>query len=185
MPKIDYTDLTSKQVAMVDFALSEPGTDFLSVVGAIRSGKGVGAAAGTISGIHEDCEEHGPGVDHFVAGQTAGSFTANNEEYLRQACERLGYDFRYTTKMGKPQYDVGNGKATIYIYGGSNARSHLAIRGLTAGRGWIDEATLCHPQFIRDAVDRLSYDSSKMIFTTNAGLPGSYFKQEWWDSDNP
>ena len=154
-------------------------------IGAVRSGKGVGTAHALLQLSVRKAREEGRALTYILAGSTSGSFLANNLEYLIDISEQAGLSAQYTTGDGQPRVEVKLADtliAAMRVYGGGNARSHFALRGLTAHSAWIDEATLVHPDFIRTAIQRCSYSDSRVILTSNTGTPTHALKVDYIDS---
>lgn len=154
-------------------------------VGSVRSGKGVGSSVTVVHDALARFRKTLRPSTYILAGATSGSFMANNAEYLYDASSHFGLDARYTTSEAQPRIELalaGRLVASLRIYGAGNARSHFSLRGLTAQSAWIDEATLCHPDFIRTAFQRCSFADSRLLMTTNAAAPTNHIKRDWIDS---
>ena len=151
--------------------------------GAIRSGKGCGAAAALMHLVSLRTSEGDRSQSYIVAGATAGSFVRNNESYLLDAANAFGFDMKPVGGL-KPGYQVllaGLPVARFYLFGGDNKRSYLPVRGVTAQTAWIDESTLCHQSFVTTCEERLSAADSCMLLTHNADTPNHWLKREWMD----
>ena len=152
--------------------------------GAVRSGKGVGTAVWLASLALARFAETARPANFICAGATVGSFLANNEEYIHDICAQAGVESRFATQPTHRIVLALNGAriASLRVYGGGNARSHFSLRGLTAHSAWIDEATLCHENFVRTAIQRCSFADSRVVLTTNAGTPTHYIKRDYIDT---
>ena len=174
--EIDWGQLQPYQEEFVDLALSRRHR-LLMWVGAIRSGKGVGAAKALIHRAVCDAGLRAAITSISSPARRPVLFRSNNEAYLMGAAEALG--LRLVIKGGtQPGYDLGPGLARFYLYGGDNARSYSRLRGLTVDGGWIDEATLCEESFVRTAVQRCTFEGSQLILTTNTDTP-DHWLNEW------
>ena len=148
--------------------------------GGIRAGKGVGAANRMVYCILHNLIHDNGCHRYIMAGQSVGSFVNNNEGYVADIAEQAGLVF--STHKNDYLLTLGNRSAIINVYGGGNARSYHALRGLTAHSAWIDEATLCDQQFITTAIERCSYGDSQVILTTNADRPNHWIKTDFLDA---
>ena len=156
-------------------------------VGSIRSGKGVGAAYSLVSQA-VDARMRGVAFDdntYIVAGHTQGSFINNNGAYLYQAARRYGLDCVFKKSSGghTGHYELGPGWARFMLYGGGDQASYQSLRGLTARAAWIDEITLVDEMFFTTARERLSFDESFTICTSNSGTPAHWLFADYLDGE--
>ena len=176
-PGIDLERLTPTQRRLLGLMHDpEASWDTAVWVGAIRSGKGVGAALGLMSYARAMAGRHGAGLEHLICGQTVGGFLRNNEAYLLDAAALLGMQCQYRGGLNH-RISVDNGLFSLLPFGGGNRRSHALLRGTTAHSAWIDEATLCDPVFVDTADERCSFGDSRMVLTTNADAPGHWLRE--------
>lgn len=180
--RLKADELNPSQHAIISVARDNPLTVW---AGAIRSGKGVGTARWLIRQAMRASAIHGRHLNHIVAGTTVASFLSNNEDYIRDIAEAAGLEFTYTTKRGRQRIILSYDDvefAQLHVLGGGTARSHFSLRGLTAHSAWIDEATLVHEDFTRTVIQRCSFDDSRVVLTTNAGVPTHYIKRDYMDT---
>ena len=158
-------------------------------IGSIRSGKGVGAANALVQIALTRALALGRSSNFIAAGNTSSSFIRNNLDYLIDICEQAGLYARY--KGGDERLlsiqtpDKSNELARVHIFGAGNVSSYRSLRGLTAHSAWIDEATLCHPDFVLTAIERCSFGDSRVILTSNADRPGHWLKTDYIDTKPP
>ena len=177
MLKLNRGDLTPGQETLMKCVYSDDRAPLVIWTGAIRSGKGVGAALALITMAVDNAVNRG--VDNAVyiaAGNTVGSFLNNNQSYLYDAAEHLGVAISY--HGGRNEFTLPQIGASIKVYGGGNRGSFHTLRGLTAHSAWIDEATLVDKQFFTTALQRCSFDDSVVIATTNADAPQHFLRTE-------
>lgn len=180
MALLDLDNLTPGQEAVLQVG----NVSRVVWTGAIRSGKGVGVAHALMDTIVRNRLE-GVRTNHeyLVAGQSSGSFMANNEPYLQDIAEQYGLSLTYKHAK-RPHYMVGNKWAKVYVYGGGNRRSHQNVRGLTLDSAWIDEATLCDESFVKAVEQRFFFPTSRLYLTQNADSPGHWLKRNIIDKQS-
>ena len=150
-------------------------------IGSIRGGKGVGTANKMIRLMIHNLLNDSPCNAYALAGQSHMSFIRNNEGYIADIAYQAGLDFRTHDNTYILSIPGTSLKATCYIFGGGNARSYHNLRGITIHSGWIDEATLCDPQFVTTMIERCTFADSQVIMTSNADRPNHWLKTDYLD----
>ena len=175
------TDLANRTPGQTKLLRLLTGDDRLIIwIGAVRSGKSTGAAEAMLRiAIENKIRGLGNG-QYIVAGQTTSSFFRNCEKYLREFSHMAGLSFR--SIGGSMQGYVIDGDMQFYLFGGNNKRSYLPVRGVTVHSAWIDEATLCDELFFETVLERCSFDTSKIILTSNSGRPTHWLKTNYLDT---
>lgn len=185
MNSIDLNNLTKGQKTLLKTYFQDDEHDIITWIGAIRSGKGVGAAHTMMTGVLFNYAKYKEPLNYILGGQTLGSFQRNNEMYLLDTAEQMGLGVRYVGDT-KPHYSVSYKEqliARMYVFGGDNKRSYLPVRGVTAKDAWIDEVTLCDEMFVQTVLERCSFGDSKLILTSNADKPSHWLKADWIDQE--
>ena len=144
--------------------------------GAIRSGKSMSIAYGFLRFMHE----FRPGTRFLIAAPEVTQIKEVQLAYIEQACNELGVYYeghkatRKTLKVGP------------YIIHTQNARqvgNDAAIKGLSFGGTWIDEAAECDPAFIKTVIGRhLVKDiTPKIILSCNPKGARHWLKKDYID----
>ncbi len=144
--------------------------------GAIRSGKSLSIAYGFLGFMNEFDRP----TRFLFAAPEVGQIRNVMLPYLRDACEDLGVPYGgYNTGSKTAQV----GRHIIHLQHAKTTGSGEAIRGLTLGGVWIDEATEVDPDFVQIAIGRCSLDDPppKIILSCNPKGAHHWLKTEYID----
>ena len=173
MLELQAANLTPSQRELMRGVLTTDSPLYLWT-GAIRSGKGVGAALAMITLAIRNAARGLQDAVYVLGGVTQTSFLNNNENYLIECAEQAGLRIKFDSL--RKQFSLPDIGAKMNVYGGDNRRSFNRLRGLTAHSAWIDEATLVDESFFDTAVQRCSYADSRVIVTNNADAPQHWLR---------
>ena len=178
MPLLDLVDLTPGQRVALD-AIHFGSQKTIVWVGSIRSGK----TSGLMMGLVELCLKNkvlGEGNNEYIlAGPTLGGIRRITRAYVSDVCQQYGLAFR-DVGGDAPHYQIGQ-VAKIHLSGADKASSYARIAGMTVHSAVIDEATLCHEDFLETVFQRCSFDSSLVMMGTNADSPFHPVKTKYID----
>lgn len=165
-------------------AAADGDAEVICWTGPYRSGKGIGTAVALIRLALRNLRLNRGNHQYYVAAQSAGSFVRNNGAYIQDICEQAGLSVKLVAGGLYPHYLIGD-VIKLFLFGGGTARSAMMARGPTIHSAWIDEATLCQPDFIRTVHSRFSFDGGTLFLTQNADSPSNYIKVEYIDAPKP
>jgi len=152
-------------------------TGFINIFeGAVRSGKTI---AGSISWIKHLSES--PHEEFLMSGESTDSLYRN---VISDIIEIVGQKnaFYFQNRKGGAQLILKlNGTKICYCRGSKNKDAEGSIRRMTIAGWYADEATLHHETFIKQAINRMSLDGAKAIWTTNPDSPFHFVKKEYID----
>lgn len=137
--------------------------------GSVRSGKSFSALLRFL----ELCMEDIPG-EAIITGATAGSIKRN---VIGELNNLLGNNFSYSAAKNEANI---LGRKT-HVIGANNLRAERTIRGGTFGFGLADEGTLIPENFFNMLLSRHSYETSKVLVTTNPDNPFHWLKTGFID----
>ena len=147
--------------------------DVIFWTGAKRSGKTVGSLLALVSLAMKGwvgADAFTPARHNYIiGGVSVGAVKRNMQETLENICE--AYDLSLKDMGGADPHWLIGGISRFYYFGGETIRAYRRVRGLTAHSALIDEATLCHEDFISEVNTRLSFPDSLLILATNKDSP--------------
>lgn len=156
-------------------------TAFINILeGAVRSSKTLSSIIAWLAFL-----EKSPNNEFLMSGKTIDTLYRNliggaTGILAIVGCRRCQYK---KSAEGGAQLLIKFGKQTkiCYCVGAHNEGSEARIRGMTIG-GWLaDEVTLYPESFVKQAINRMSLDGAKAIWTTNPDGPYHYIKREFID----
>lgn len=85
---------------------------------------------------------------------------------------------------GNYTYNRQNGSGTIfgrsfYSFGFRKADDYERLRGSTLGGALMTEGTLCHPEFFKELLARLTHEGSKLFIDTNPAGPHHWLYSDY------
>ena len=179
---LDLVNLTRGQ-HLITRALREHSGSLFTWVSPVRQGKTVGCVLGLVElGLLNLALEVGNHV-YIIGGKSLGSITRIVEPYITDICEQYGVTCQLKSDKFSHYFEVA-GHIKYYLFGGDNARSFQAVRGMKIHSAWIDEATLCDKVFVETVIQRGSYEDSMVVLTTNPDAPVHWLK-DWLDKPRP
>ena len=138
-------------------------------VGSVRGGKTVGMVhAHIVMGILDRIHGWGNGT-YILGGASVESIRRNQDEYWHDVAAQYGIPCRFVG--GRSSYYELHGIGRYHLFGGKNITGVARVRGLTATRAWLDEASDLHPLFIDQCRLRLSFPTSTFALSTNTSNP--------------
>ena len=190
--KVGADDLLPGQAALLQAT-----GKIITWVGQVRAGKGVGASNWILRKAIRNALEGKGNYKYGLGGQFVHSFVTANLDYLEEIANLSSLFIQRANVHGRPTLLLQMGShrstatnpgrnpvtlATFYLYGGSKSDSHKPLRGQSLTDIWLDEATLLHPEFLQTANERMNFDHSQLLLTSNADRPTNWIKKTWMDT---
>jgi PBSX family phage terminase large subunit len=155
-------------------------TGFINILeGAVRSGKTMAANIAWIFHLMQS-----PHEEFLMSGESTDSLYRN---VIDDLIGILGQDraFYYQNRKGGAQLVLKLNETKIcYCRGSKNKDAEGSIRGMTIAGWYADEVTLHHETFVKQAINRMSLNGAKAIWTTNPDSPFHYIKKEYIEKAN-
>lgn len=168
-------EFSPKQLDVIKTTLKNE-LSFINILeGAVRSGKTFSVnLAWTLFVMNS------PHTQFLMSGESTDSLYRN---VIKDIIMILGEDrayFQESSKGGAQLIINYNGKMKVcYCRGGSKANDEGKIRGITIGGWYADEITLHHETFVKQAINRMSLEGAKAIWTTNPDTPSHFINIEY------
>ena len=169
---MNYAPLNTKQSNYIRNSL----TSWLSIAeGGKRAGKNIINIIAWVAIV----ESH-PDKLHLAGGFTAGTARMNIIDSNGFGVQHI---FEGRCKFGKYQgvdalyiYPQPNVEKIIVIAGGGKANDSARIKGMSFGSVYISEANECHPDFIKECIDRtLASSLRRILMDLNPKPPRHWF----------
>ena len=162
--------LLPQQAEVARWIIEAPPEERIMVlVGAVRSGK-------TRAAVHAFLwhSERYKNENFIVAGATVGALVRNVLPVIEGWCNHYGVAHRWWPT--KSYIDVGASK--WWFFPGRERGAEDTIQGMTAAGLLMDEVVALQPEFVQQAMLRLSTPGARTIATCNPKGPRAWFKTD-------
>lgn len=169
----EFKPFSRKQLDVITNANS-----FINILeGAVRSGKTIAADVSWINFVIAS-----PHKEFLMSGESTDSLYRNVIKDIVEILGRKNAQYKKSSEGGAKLVITADGKEKIcYCRGAAKANDEGKIRGMTIAGWYADEITLHHGTFIKQAINRMSLDGAKALWTTNPDSPFHEIKKDYID----
>lgn len=143
--------------------------------GAIRSGKSYSWTWLLLTKVRQA----GPIGSIVLVGRSRLAVWRNVFEPLFSVPQFATFAAHVRYKQGAPTAKIFGRE--VHVFGADDVTSEAAIRGMTVQLIFLDELTVLHREFFKQALGRMSVDGAQLFATTNPDGPAHWLKKDYLD----